>query len=251
MLESEEIIREAGLLGFPVVLKPAFGIQGECVYVDLDSDADLQHAITSILKEKGAVDVILEEQFKAPEYRIFITKEGRFAVLHRDPAHVIGNGTSTILALAEEETFHRMNPRTNCLCPIIIDEEVERFLRRQNQSLQNIPVPGEKVYLRSSSNVKLGGVCDDYSDQVHPTVIAIALEALRSIPGLAYAGVDFMSCDITTRQDPEMYRILEINCVPGIGMHIHPAKGRSRNVAGILADLIFPESAHQEIARAA
>ena len=52
-----------------------------------------------------------------------------------------------------------------------------------------------------------------------------------------------MTTDIGAPQTGESYRIIEVNSLPGIGMHIAPGQGRPRNVAGYLADLIFPETA--------
>jgi cyanophycin synthetase len=88
----------------------------------------------------------------------------------------------------------------------------------------------------------LGGFAEDATDLVHPSVIEISLAALQCIPGLPYAGIDFMSVDITRMQTADAYRILELNSLPGIGMHIAPGRGASRNSAAIIADMIFPET---------
>ena len=48
----------------------------------------------------------------------------------------------------------------------------------------------EKVYLRSNSNVAMGGVCEDYTDRTHPSVIDIGMRVLSSFPGLPYVGID-------------------------------------------------------------
>ena len=55
-------------------------------------------------------------------------------------------------------------------------------------------------------------------------------------------GLDFMSSDITCEQRADSYRIFEMNSLPGIGMHIAPGRGVSRNSAAIIADMIFPET---------
>jgi cyanophycin synthetase len=51
-----------------------------------------------------------------------------------------------------------------------------------------------------------------------------------------------MCRDISQQQAGDSYRILEINSVPGIGIHIAPGRGQPRNVAAFIVDIIFPET---------
>ena len=240
--DSEAAVGYCCELGFPVVIKPSLGVQGELVHMDIESAYEARLALQSIAEAKGEVEVIVEEQFAGEEYRVFVTQHGEFAVVHRDPASVLGDGVHTIKELAEAESHRRMNPRVNCLCPVVLDEEAERFIKKRGKRFDSIPARGEKIYLRRSSNIKLGGFCTDYTELVHPSVIEICYRALRAIPALPYGGLDFMSTDITKEQTPEMYRILEINSLPGIGIHCAPGAGQSRNVPGMIVDLVFPES---------
>jgi len=237
--ELDLAVELAEKLGFPVVIKPSLGVQGELVHTDIDETEEVQFVLLNIQEQRGIIEVLMEEQFIGKEYRIFYTINDDYAVLLRDPAHVIGDGQSTIKELAEKETYRRMNPRINCLCPIALDLEASRYLRKKNLSFYSIPKKGKKVYLRSSSNIMMGGVCTDVTEDVHPSVLKIAKRALSSIPNLPYAGIDFMCNDISKEQTPESYRVLELNSVPGIGMHINPAIGKSRNVPGMIIDLIF------------
>ena len=88
----------------------------------------------------------------------------------------------------------------------------------------------------------MGGICEDYTDRVHPSVIEIGLEVLKAFPGLPYVGIDFMTNSIEKKQTDDSYRIIEINTVPGIHMHFRPAIGKSRNIAKYIVDMIYPET---------
>ncbi len=235
--EVDNALVYAQQLKFPLVVKPNFGSHGNGVHMDLDNLCQVKEATESLDSA-----FIVEEQFEGKEHRVFVDKNGNYAVLHRDPAHIIGNGEKTIEQLAKEETEKRMNPRTNCLCPIILDEAVNEFLARNGKDLNYVPKSGEKVYLRHNSNVAVGAMCEDYTDKIHPSVIQICKEVLEVFHGLSYAGIDFLTKDVTVHQTPENYRIIEVNSVPGIHMHMHPGKGKPRNVAKYLADMIFPET---------
>lgn len=231
------------VLGCPVVIKPTFGSHGFDVYINLNTEEEIEDALTKIINHRGPnTEILIEEYFPAKEYRVFLTIEGKYAVLLRDPAHVYGDGIHTIGELIAEENYNRMNPRTNALCEIIVDSELKKYIKDKGLSLDSIPDKGEKVYLRPNSNVATGGICEDYTDKVHPSVIKIGLEVLKAFPGLPYVGIDFMTNNISQEQTDESYRIIEINTVPGVHMHFRPAIGKSQNIAKYIVDLIYPET---------
>ena len=231
------------VLDCPVVIKPVFGSHGYDVYTDLKTEEEVETAIKNIIEHRGELTkIIIEEYYEAQEYRVFITKNGDYAVLLRDPAHIYGDGIHTIEYLIQKENYDRMNPRTNALCEILVDNESIKYLHKNGLSLQSIPKIGEKVYLRPNSNVAMGGICEDYTDKVHQSVINIGLNVLKSFPGLPYVGIDFMTNSITEIQNDDSYRIIEINTVPGVHMHFRPAIGKSQNIAKYIVDMIYPET---------
>ena len=241
--DIEYIKKAFEVLDCPVVVKPVFGSHGFDVYTNLKTGDEVEEAARKIIRNCGEErKLLIEEYFKASEYRVFVTKRGDYAVLLRDPAHVYGDGVNTIKYLIEDENYRRMNPRTNALCEILVDEELIKYLDNQGLYLESIPKQGEKVYLRPNSNVAMGGVCEDYTDRVHPSVINICMKVLDAFPGLPYVGVDFMTNSIEEEQNDFSYRIIEINTVPGIHMHFRPAIGKSQNIAKYIVDMIYPET---------
>lgn len=231
------------ILDGPVVLKPVFGSHGYDVYMNLQTENEVEQALEKIKRHRGdSTKVLIEEYYEGKEYRVFVTKNKDYAVLHRDPAHIFGDGASTIEELIIKENNRRMNPRTNALCEILVDEELHKYLASQNKTMKYIPNNQEKVYVRENSNVAMGGVCEDYTDKVDPSVINIGMKVLKAFPGLPYVGIDYMTNSITKPQKEDSYRIIEINTVPGIHMHYRPAIGKSRNIAKYMVDLIYPET---------
>ncbi len=228
-------------IGFPVVIKPVFGSHGDNVYMDVENESELEEIVYNVFVKKMRTAFIIEKQFSGNEYRVFLTKEGNYAVLHREPAHVIGDGEHSILELIEIENEKR-SKRINCLCPIAIDEITQCYMKKNNISMKDIPNENEKIYLRHNSNVAKGGLCIDYTDKVHSSVIEICKRVLDIFSGLAYVGIDYMSKDITREQTRDMYNIVEVNTVPGIHMHMKPSNGKPRNVAKYMVDMIFPET---------
>lgn len=241
--DSEFILKAFNIFDCPVVLKPVFGSHGYDVYTDLTTEEQVALAIEKIVRARGLdTKILIEEYFSAKEYRVFVTKNNDFAVLHRDPAHVFGNGKNTIKELIAMENYRRMNPRKNALCEILVDEEMYNYMKKNNMSMNDIPKDGEKVYLRPNSNVAMGGVCEDYTEKAHPSVIDVGMRVLESFPGLPYVGIDYMTNTIEEEQNDDSYRIIEINTVPGVHMHFRPAIGKTQNIAKYMVDLIFPET---------
>lgn len=241
--DIEYIKKAFNVLNCPVVIKPVFGSHGFDVYTDLKTEQDVINAVNNIISHRGDLTkIIIEEYFEAQEFRVFVTKNGDYAVLLRDPAHIFGDGINTIEYLIKKENYDRMNPRTNALCEILVDDELIKYLSKKGLSLQSVPKNGEKVYLRPNSNVAMGGICEDYTDRVHPSVIQIGLNVLKAFPGLPYVGIDFMTNSITEMQNDNSYRIIEINTVPGVHMHFRPALGKSQNIAKYIVDMIYPET---------
>lgn len=239
--EWELSILYAKKIGFPVVIKPVFGSHGDDIYMDIENEVELQEIVKRVFVNRLNKPFIVEKQFDGKEYRVFLTKEGDYAVLHREPAHVVGDGKHSIKELIKIENEKRKE-RTNCLCPIAMDEITQNYMEKNHILMDDIPKKNEKVYVRHNSNVAKGGLCIDYTDNIHPSVIENCKQILSTFSGLSYVGIDYMSNDITANQTPERYNIVEVNTVPGIHMHMKPSEGKPRNVAKFMVDMIFPET---------
>jgi cyanophycin synthetase len=229
-------------LNGPVVVKPSIGTGGDEVHINLESQAEVSLAMESIEAHLPGSACLLEEFYEGNEYRIFITRRGDFAALYREPAYVVGDGQHTLFELARRETARRKNPDVVCLAPVIMNHIAESFLNKQGLGFSYVPKAAEKVYVRPNSNVGTGGVCHDFTDKIHPSVIGICRKVLESFPGLPYAGIDFMCRDASLEQSYQSYRIIEVNPLPSLGIHMTPAMGKERNVAGMLVEMMFPGS---------
>lgn len=241
--QIREAVDYAIQLGFPLVVKPATGSHGENVVIGIKSPQELVDCLNkSFASPNGSGRFLVEEYCPGNEYRLFLTRDGHYAALLREPAEVVGDGKSDIRTLIAAENDRRTNPRRNCLCPLRQDETAQAVLREQNYVFDSIPKAGMRVRLANNSNVATGGMCTDVTDEIHPTVLDIAGTALAAFPGLPYAGFDFITADISRPQDKRSLKLLEVNSNPGLNMHHAPGKGLGRNVAAMVANFIFPEA---------
>jgi len=240
----EDALRFAAARNFKVVFKPNHGSHGRDVEAEVNGEEGLLRIIERYLNSAGgAADFIVEALVEGLEHRVLITTRGDYAVLQREPAHVIGDGKNTIEDLAKAETERRAQVKReqgSALCPVAIDTSAGRFLKSAGRSLGDVPAMGEKVYLRRISNLALGGVSRDMTEVAHGSVIRIAEAILGCFKGLAVIGVDFITPDITRDQGGLDYGIIEVNANPGLSMHMMPAIGDPQPVARYVADVMFP-----------
>jgi D-alanine-D-alanine ligase-like ATP-grasp enzyme len=236
-------LKYAQKLGFPVILKPTVGSHGDNVWTNIKSTRDLKEII-STFKDKGIHNgyFLIERQFKGNEYRVFITKNDFIATVQRIPANVIGDGKNTLLSLIQKENYRRMNPRTTCLCEIRLDDIAFDYMEKHNLTLDDVPKKGERVFLRGNSNVSTGGNCYDVTNTIHPSIKKLAKKILNIFTNLPYIGFDLICRDITQKLIKDSYIVCELNSAPGLSLHMLPEKGKPRNVAGVLVNLLFPET---------
>lgn len=243
----------AKALGFPLVFKPDWGSHGDNVFVDIRSETELRPIVSRFLKNNPPhAKFILEEYFEGTEHRIFITQKGQYAVLRREPAHIIGDGIRTIQQIIAGENQIRQNLKetvNTSLCPLTVDSTVLTCLQRRNLSLQSVIPAGQKIYLRLTSNIAKGGTSRNVTALVHPSVIKIARKVMRLVP-LPFMGIDFICKDITQKQTPDSYRIVEINSSPGFAMHMLPTEGEAVNVGEYAANVLLNQRPNAPVAYA-
>ncbi len=226
-----------------LVLKPVYGSHGDHVFSDIQDIQELSDIIhLFFLKNSQDTQFIIEEFFPWKEYRFFITKEKEFAVIHRQPASIIGDGVHSILELVEQQNkkriLYKQKKRTS-LCPIVLDEEVNRFLKKKNLTIYDTPIKDEKIQLRSESNLAKGGLAIDYTQIVDLEIIETAYQILNVFPGMLLAGIDILVSDIKNSQSD--YRVLEVNSNPGITMHEYPYVGQAQNVSSMWINVMLKD----------
>lgn len=227
----------------PLVLKPAKGSHGNGVIMNLTDFSECSEKIHQYFKAPlydGGL--ILEEMFVGKEYRIMATSEKVLAVMERIPAHVIGDGERTIEQLIEIENDNPIRNISEFIYPhISLNNTSLELLANQKLTPQSVPNSGQHVVLQNISNIMAGGVAIDRTDEVHESVKRVAVEAVRAIPGLSWAGIDFMTKDVYGPQKKDSYTIIEMNSSPGFDMHDMPMQGKPRGVTKEFLYLMFPE----------
>lgn len=233
-------------LGYPVVVKPHNGNQGKGVSLNISSDEELKIAyeMAAALSEK----VIVERHIPGRNYRVLVVGDNVVAVAERMPVTVTGDGNHSIRELIEIENRNpsRGENHEKPLTKIKVDPCVEMVLGKQGITLDYIPKKGETVVIRENGNLSTGGIAVDRTGKIHPQVSLTAIRA-AGIIGLDVAGVDITTADISKPLQSTGGAIIEVNAAPGIRMHHYPSKGKPRNVARFIVDMLFPRGSQYSI----
>ncbi len=185
---------------------------------------------------------MLEEQVEGDDLRIQVIGGKIVAACVREPAHVIGNGESTLAQLIEarQAVIKSQNPFNN----LELDDVSFQLLAKQGLTLQSIPAKNQKVQLKTLANMAQGAIATDVTHQIHPDFHAL-IERLSEYLQASYFGIDFISTD-NTKNPLAHTKALEVNIRPD-WLHHTFSEGAQYDIACILLESIFPFANPQSI----
>ena len=237
--DEEQAVDVAKELGWPVVVKPLDASHGRGVLTNIASEKELRLACRDARKFRD--EIIVERFLEGHDFR-FLVISGKFiCAAQRVPAFVVGDGSHTIAELVAETN---LDPRRGIghekvLTRIEIDDSTLALLARRGLAPTSVPPAGETVSLKSTANLSTGGIARDVTDLVHPSNVHL-VERVARIVGLDIAGIDVIAPTVEKPLAEVGGGIVEVNAAPGFRMHVAPAEGTPRDVAGAVVDMLFP-----------
>lgn len=229
-------------LGKKIVVKPKttnFGIGISILNADF-SERAFEQAVNMAFEHDQSI--LVEEFLEGKECRFLVVGTKCVAVLHRVPANVVGDGSSTVEALIDRKNQdpRRGQGHRTPLEKIQVTSVELAVLLKQNLSLGSVPTQGQLVYLRENSNISTGGDSIDYTDKVNEGYLRIA-ERAASAASAAICGVDLILQDPSAEPTVSNHGIIEINFNPVLYFHDFPFEGENRHVENAVLDLLgFP-----------
>ncbi len=203
-------------LGLPVIIKPNEESWGRDVVKVHTKNAFFKFSKTILAYSR----VFLVQEFcVGRDYRIVVLNDKVYCAYERVPLSIIGNGKSTIEALLLEKQADL--DKADRLSKIdLADPRMVNKLKRKNLTLASILPKAKKITLLDNANLSNGGMGIDWSDKIHPTYKALAINITKAM-GLRFCGVDIITADIS--KSVTEYHIIEINSAPGL--HNYAAMG--------------------------
>ncbi|BAZ46046.1 cyanophycin synthetase [Chondrocystis sp. NIES-4102] len=244
--ELKQAIADVG--GYPIVLKPLDGNHGRGITIDINDWSEAEAAYDLASQASKTRSVIVEQYYQGNDHRVLVINGKVVAVAERIPAHVIGDGQSTVKELIEITNLDpkRGEGHDKVLTKIVIDSTSQAVLAKQGYDLDSVIPAQSVVYLRATANLSTGGVAVDRTDEIHPENVWLA-QRVAKIIGLDIAGIDIVTSDISQPLRETKGVIVEVNAAPGFRMHASPSHGLPRNVGASVLEMLFPNNAPTRI----
>jgi cyanophycin synthetase len=241
IISKESSLEEAcRYVGFPLVIKPIDGNHGRGITVDIQNYEEAVVAFNAA--KEVSRRVIVEKYITGEDYRLLVINNVLVAAAKRTPAHVIGDGKSTVEELVQKvnEDPRRGYGHENVLTMITINDLTKTIIKDAGYTVDSILPEGERLILKDTANLSTGGTAEDVTDIVHPANVSMA-ERISKIIDLDICGIDIMTNDISKPLSETGGAVLEVNAGPGFRMHLAPTTGLPRNVAAPVVDKLFPQ----------
>jgi GNAT-family acetyltransferase (TIGR03103 family) len=220
-----EFLAEVG----SVVVKPARGEQGAGITVGVSSPKDLDRALAWAAKH--CPEVIIEERCEGEDLRVVVIGGKVIAAALRRPPEVVGSGRHTIRQLVEAQS-RRRSVATQGESVIPVDDLTRDTIAEAGWTLDDVLPTNEHLVVRRTANLHTGGTIRDVTDDLHPALAKVAVDAADAI-GIPVTGIDLMVPTV----EGEEYVFIEANERPGLANH------EPRPTAQAFVDLLFPRTA--------
>ena len=211
-----------------IVVKPVDGEQGQGVAVDLRTEKAVQEAIERARRFDQRV--LLESYHRGQDLRIVVIGYQMVAAAIRHPAEVIGDGVHSIGALIETQS-RRRQAATSGESRIPLDAETQRTLHDAGYDYSSVLPAGTRLAVRKTANLHTGGILEDVTERLHPTLRRAAVQAARALD-IPVVGLDLL----VESAEGEDYVLIEANERVGLANH------QPQPTAERFIDLLFPLS---------
>lgn len=225
-------------LSFPLCVKPNTGSEGRGVQTNLTSDYMILEALNRVAKRYK--NMILEESVVGEHFRFFYVAPKVVGIRQGIPMNVIGDGKHTIKELILIKNTLRAERDLPTQPQLVIDDDVNLFLKNAGISIDDVPNIGERLFLKGVSNGTAGAdtILIDL-DKVHPSYLELVEKVCKTIGGLNYTGIDIIIEDISKPANENNYWFLEVNRSPAITGFYFPWSGEKVDIAGYILDMMI------------
>lgn len=242
IIRRERSLEEAcRYVGYPLVIKPIDGNHGRGITVNINNYDEALQAFRQAKESSRSGAIIVEKFITGDDYRLLVINNKLVAGAIRTPAHVVGDGKSTVQELIDEVNRdpRRGYGHENVLTQITVNDLTKTIIKDAGYTLDSVLKEDERLILKDTANLSTGGTAEDITDIIHPANVSMA-ERISKIIDLDICGIDIMTTDITKPLSETGGAVLEVNAGPGFRMHLAPTTGLPRNVAAPVIDKLFP-----------
>lgn len=223
----------------PLVVKPAVGLNGSGVTVDIRTEGALEAAWNYALQFHDTI--VMEELVEGVDIRVILIGGKAKAAYIRVPANVVGDGISTVEQLIDKKNKLRLKHPHLSKNLIVPDDYSDSYLSRQGYTFDRVPPANEIVFIHLKANISRGGDSINITDLIHPDLMKLAEEAAEAFGKVDYWGIDLLVESIDRPRDEQKCVVIELNSTANIEGVNYPFYGRRVNAAEAFIDYLFTE----------
>ena len=204
--------------GGPCVVKPAAGTGGGSgTTAGLTRPAELMRA--RLRAAASSERLLIERQVAGAVYRLLFLDGELLDVVRSVPAHLTGNGRSTIESLIAAENERRITAKGVAgLSPQNVNLDMMLALERAGLTLSSVLPAGRTIAIGAVTNNNAVEDNETFRGKLAPQLIAEARSAQDAV-GLRLAGLDVITTDPTRPLAETGGVITEVNGTPGLHHH--------------------------------
>ena len=216
--EAETLDTEHLPFDYPIVTKPTDCAHGHGVMTNIRDAEGIREGVAYALHYSESGRIVLQRHISGDEYRVYVIGDRIASVIHRIPPRVVGNGIDTLGRLIERENAspERGNGYHMALSKILIDAELQNYLRTQGYSLDSVPTDGISVQVRGNSNIGTGGGYEDVTDIMCDAIKDTCIRAAQILGLHGFSGMDVLSSDISRPLEETGGVLIECNNNAGV-----------------------------------
>jgi UDP-N-acetylmuramyl pentapeptide synthase/poly-gamma-glutamate capsule biosynthesis protein CapA/YwtB (metallophosphatase superfamily)/D-alanine-D-alanine ligase-like ATP-grasp enzyme/CelD/BcsL family acetyltransferase involved in cellulose biosynthesis len=214
----------------PVCVKPIIHAKSRGVTPVVLSLEELASAWQ--LARQYAPRVVLEQTLTGRNIRILVLGGRTIGAYECLPVSITGNGQDTVATLIQARQERRSRNPWLRQWPGVRQE----LLTHSAFSMESILDPGQSLQLSNVASVTNGSDTVALGDRLHPSLRALAEQAVQSLSGLHLASVSLICDDPALNRSSQTISILEIDSKPAIADLAFPTSGPALNLADELLD---------------
>lgn len=212
-----------------IVIKPGVGSGGKGVSVGISTSDSLVRAF--LYAKKYSYHIVIQQHIEGDDVRLLVIDGKVSSAIIRKPAHVIGDGQTSLNVLIDNANTMLSRNDTAISSLMHISEIAASYFLQDR--ISTIPTKGSEVRVVGPANVSLGGSIHEATHIVTHAIISDAELITRKL-GLMLAGIDMIWNQATNR-----YFLIEVNATPGIDIHNDPFSGTSSNCVEAYVDWLI------------
>lgn len=222
--------------GKSTVIKPLAGSLSVGITVKPSTPDQIRQAVSEAFI--GSSDIIIEEYISGLHYRVTVLDDEVIAVTQRLAAHVVTDGKKSVHQLITDKNSDRSNQK---LPKIHLRKKDLDYLAAEKIDLSRIYPAGMDIMLQLGCDLEIGGERARIDINTIPQINhEFFIQAAKSLT-LRFAGLDYISPDITLPYTEVKNAINEINAAPDSDVHYRDATPFSNYAAERIIQKLFKD----------